>query len=87
MKIYCPKCNFEPTPDTVWTCRPGCGHAWNTFLTQGQCPNCFKWWKWTQCPECDGWSLHVDWYHDGLPAELVEEEEKVDLPSAGAAGG
>ncbi len=42
MQIYCPKCRFEPTPDVLWTCRPGCGHAWHTFLTQGQCPNCFK---------------------------------------------
>lgn len=82
MKIYCPKCGFEPTPDILWQCSPGCHHLWHTFDTRGQCPNCFKWWRDTQCPACALWSPHDDWYHDGPP---VEEEEAEDVQEYQAA--
>jgi len=79
MKIYCPKCGYEPTPDVLWLCQPGCGYAWHTFDTQGQCPNCFKWWKMTQCPECHVWSPHADWYHEAPPVELEQVEENAPV--------
>ncbi len=75
MKIYCPKCNFEPTPRHRWACRPGCGHIWNTFATQGICPKCKKMWRETNCPRCKMWSLHNDWYHDDTPEHEKEIEE------------
>ena len=81
MKIYCPKCSYEPTPDVLWTCRPGCDYAWHTFDTHGQCPNCFKWWKVTQCPECHVWSPHDEWYHDMPPVETEQAEEVVSIPA------
>jgi hypothetical protein len=74
MKIYCPKCAWEPPPSASWKCGPiGCGFVWNTFQTHGQCPSCFKQWRETQCLECRVWSPHEDWYHDELP---VEEERR-----------
>jgi hypothetical protein len=87
VKIYCPRCEFKPTSETLWTCSPGCGHRWHTFATQGQCPNCFKWWKWTQCPVCLAWSLHIEWYHDGLPEALMEEEQDLLLSEEPTEGG
>jgi hypothetical protein len=75
MKIYCPKCHFEPPPSMKWKCEESCGHVWNTFSTHGVCPKCKKMWLETQCPACKLWSLHDDWYHDGLnvPEKTVEE--------------
>ena len=74
MKIACPKCSWEPTAASRWTCR--CGHSWNTFDTGGRCPTCNKTWKKTQCLACAGWSLHVDWYHDLPPVDgLLQTDE------------
>src|SRR5512134_3492359 len=75
MKIYCPRCGFEPARDVLWACFPGCHHHWHTFDTRGQCPNCFKWWRVTQCPACQVWSNHDDWYHDTPPVEEAAEHQ------------
>lgn len=60
LKIACPKCSWEPDGASHWAC--SCGHIWDTFETQGVCPSCNKQWKHTQCPTCEGWSVHDDWY-------------------------
>lgn len=73
MKIYCPKCEWEPHKYSKWYCSK-CGHTWNTFDTQGVCPSCKYVWKDTQCLTCNQWSKHHDWYHD-LPAIDLELEE------------
>ncbi|GAB4404346.1 MAG: hypothetical protein OHK0053_29830 [Microscillaceae bacterium] len=73
MKIYCPKCEWEPRPDDLWWCSK-CSHEWHTFDTQGQCPNCKFIWKDTQCLSCHQWSRHHDWYHDLPPVEELLEE-------------
>jgi predicted amidophosphoribosyltransferase len=39
-----------------------CGHVWNTFDTHGVCPGCGHAWTATQCPHCQQWSRHDDWY-------------------------
>ncbi len=69
MKIYCPKCRWEPTPEARWLCT--CGHAWNTFETLGRCSRCGKVWRRTECMACHEWSLHHDWYHDLPPVEAL----------------
>ncbi|NIR49146.1 hypothetical protein GWO43_11840 [candidate division KSB1 bacterium] len=77
MKIYCPKCKWEPSPDDRWLCGVAdCAHVWNTFETMGRCPNCGKIWQDTQCLRCHRWSKHMDWYHFDPPTdeELAEEE-------------
>jgi hypothetical protein len=61
MKIYCPKCSYEPKTDDRWICK--CQFIWNTFDTAAKCPSCGYQWLETQCPGCSQWSLHVDWYH------------------------
>jgi hypothetical protein len=74
-KIRCPKCEWEPSADDVWACT--CYTVWNTFDTYGQCPNCKKVWKETQCQSCSRWSPHPDWYADlsDVVIGLVEEQE------------
>jgi hypothetical protein len=70
MKIYCPKCRWEPAPADMWVCSPGCNHVWNTFETGGRCPGCSKVWRDTECLACQRISKHHDWYHDLPPVEL-----------------
>ena len=74
MRIACPKCDWEPHAAARWTCV--CGHDWHTFETGGECPNCGKRWRDTQCLACARWSKHHDWYR-GLPAvdALLAEAE------------
>jgi len=83
MDIYCPKCTWEPPASARWLC--SCGHKWNTFDTQGQCPECGKVWRKTQCLECQKWSPHHEWYHDLPPVDLEEiTEESTIEEGAGA---
>jgi hypothetical protein len=83
MDIYCPKCTWEPPASARWLC--SCGHTWNTFDTQGQCPECGKVWRKTQCLECQKWSPHHEWYHDLPPIDLEEiTEESTIEEGAGA---
>ena len=77
MKIYCPKCHWEPPAKARWSCT--CGHAWNTFDTQGRCPGCGKVWRQTQCLACHEWSPHFDWYHDLPPVDALLEPQKESL--------
>ncbi len=76
-KIRCPKCEWEPDGGAHWICN--CGHVWNTFATQGQCPRCGKVHKHTCCPKCHKWSPHADWYVDLLGISL-EIEEMLEEP-------
>ncbi|MBC8111190.1 MAG: hypothetical protein H7Y04_09050 [Verrucomicrobia bacterium] len=79
-EIECPKCKWKPDGGAYWQCR--CGTSWNTFDTQGICPNCKKRWKDTQCPGpgfpggCGAWSPHVDWYKVSLNIDELFIEEK-----------
>jgi hypothetical protein len=61
IKIYCPKCSYEPKTTDKWVCHCGC--IWNTFDTAAKCPACDFQWLSTQCPGCSEWSKHSDWYH------------------------
>ena len=81
MDIYCPKCEWEPPPSARWRCT--CGHVWNTFDTQGQCPSCDKVWTETQCLACKKWSPHHDWYHDLPPVDMEEILETEAAPMEG----
>jgi hypothetical protein len=76
MKIYCPKCRYEPSAQDRWEC--SCGHTWNTFDTLGQCPECGEIWLDTQCPACGQWSKHCQWYHYQPP--LPEKSLKKRKP-------
>ena len=82
MKIYCPKCQWEPPPEARWWCT--CGHGWNTFDTQGRCPGCGKVWRETQCLACHAWSPHHAWYHDLPPVDALLEPETETLENESA---
>lgn len=60
--VRCPFCGWRPSRRDMWACNPGCGTAWNTFDTRGECPDCGKRWSQTQCVKCGTWSPHDDWY-------------------------
>lgn len=77
MKIFCPGCEWEPKPSSLWMCEPRCGHHWNTFDTAGVCPACSKIWKLTQCLSCHRRYPHPDWYHEDVDADLETELETV----------
>jgi len=79
MEIYCPKCEWEPPAGAEWTCE--CGHSWHTFDTHGQCPECGKVWRETQCHQCHEWSPHHDWYHDLPPVDVGAITEEQDAPA------
>jgi hypothetical protein len=80
MRIYCPKCEYEPDASDVWMCNPeGCGTLWNTFDTGGRCPGCSTYWRKTCCPACARWSPHEDWYHDDPDDPQVEELSEEEL--------
>lgn len=74
-RIRCPVCKWQPKPAHRWFCAScsypeyfdaGCGTCWNTFITRGRCPGCHHQWRWTACLNCAGWSLHADWYKQGV---------------------
>ncbi len=59
-EIKCPQCHWQPDGKGHWSC--SCDHVWNTFETAGECPSCDLQWEDTQCPKCNSWSKHEDWY-------------------------
>ena len=65
--IRCPSCTWRPTRDDMWSCSPGCGETWNTFITHGECPGCQRRWPSTQCTRCGVWSDHDLWYEERKP--------------------
>ena len=79
MRISCPRCGYVPRPSDLWRCRPGCGHMWHTFATQGVCPGCGKMWHDTMCPACKLWSPHDEWYHDEVPV-FEREASEIEQP-------
>lgn len=86
VRIACPKCDWEPLPDDVWSC--GCGHQWHTFDTHGRCPACGKQWRDTQCftptdGGCSRWSPHIDWYRgldEWVRREIEEALKLAEVP-------
>ena len=47
----CPSCRTAPPLGELWRCGK-CGHAFDTFLTQGVCPHCGTQFNATQCLDC-----------------------------------
>jgi len=75
IKIYCPKCSYEPKQSDLWICK--CHHLWNTFDTAAKCPACGYQWEDTACPACHKWSPHKDWYHiEGLDKVFKSEQHE-----------
>jgi Zn-dependent protease len=47
----CPSCKTAPPLGELWRCGK-CGKAFDTFLTQGNCPHCGTQFNVTQCLDC-----------------------------------
>lgn len=79
-EVKCPKCEWKPDGGAYWQCS-SCHHIWNTFATYGQCPQCKKVYKDTQCIACSQWSPHADWYNDLENIKLdIKEKEAEETP-------
>ncbi|HEX7731223.1 MAG TPA: hypothetical protein VF415_01150 [Rhodanobacter sp.] len=86
--IHCPRCAWEPRPDSRWRCAAGepgsgCGTVWNTFWTAGCCPGCGHYWAMTQCLSCRQASPHEAWYHFPPPEGGEAQETKEALETTG----
>ena len=82
IKIYCPKCRWEPEPSSRWQCVCPC--IWNTFDTGGVCPDCGKAWEETCCLACHRFSPPRNWYHEFVTdTTAVERASDVPLPASG----
>jgi hypothetical protein len=79
-RIFCPKCQWRPKPESRWQCVPECGTVWNTFWTGAVCPGCAHRWHVTQCLLCEGVSPHGDWYHYPEDPEADHECEQLEKP-------
>ena len=77
-EIYCPKCGYRPGLADRWSCKPGCGTAWNTFWTRALCPGCAKQWQYTWCPSCGKPSPHRRWYHLPGGRKLREVKKAIE---------
>lgn len=69
--IQCSNCEWNPDGEELWKC--SCGHNWNTFETEGKCPNCKKQWENTVCPCCNQLTPHKDWYKTKKEIEEIEK--------------
>jgi hypothetical protein len=74
----CPSCRTAPMLGEKWKCDL-CGQAFDTFETQGVCPNCAKQFPMTMCGDCGEWHQMSEWVvntvagigvtNGGLPAK------------------
>lgn len=56
----CPACRTSPPIGAFWKCA-NCGQAFDTFQTQGVCPNCATRYLVTTCLDCDAASSIGEW--------------------------
>jgi len=62
----CPACKAGPPLGNLWRCGQ-CGQAFDTFLTQGVCPQCGTQFNTTQCLDCGIARPIVEWRTDQTP--------------------
>ena len=56
----CPVCQTAPPQGALWRCGK-CRNAFNTFVTQGVCPNCGTQFASISCPECGNQRPMSEW--------------------------
>ncbi len=66
-RIRCPRCEWQPSKNSRWSCVKECDCSWNTFDTHGKCPRCRRQWRVTACLKCSRYSPHEDWYEKEEP--------------------
>jgi hypothetical protein len=80
MHVYCPLCEYAPTPEDLWEC--DCGHVWDTFTTKAACAACHKQHIVTRCPSCEETPRHDAWYHPEAPTPFLHCCENCVKPVA-----
>ncbi len=66
----CPNCKTPPPQGTFWVCGK-CRKPFDTFQTQGVCPNCGVQYSATSCPECGSLQPISEWISStAIPPKL-----------------
>ncbi len=66
----CPNCKAVPPQGALWVCGK-CRKPFDTFATQGLCPNCNTQYTATSCPECGTMRPFNEWMTStGVPPNL-----------------
>jgi len=66
----CPVCKAAPPRGALWVCGK-CRKAFDTFETQGVCPNCGTQFAATSCPECGNQRPMSEWaFSSNAPTKL-----------------
>ncbi len=73
--LECPVCKNPPPLGNLWLCS-NCRTGFDTFATQGVCPNCKSQFAVTRCLDCGRMSPLNQWY---APAPDVIRAEKVNV--------
>jgi RNA polymerase subunit RPABC4/transcription elongation factor Spt4 len=58
--VACPACKSAPPKGAFWACGK-CRKPFDTFETQGVCPNCGVQYSTTSCPECGSLQPISEW--------------------------
>ena len=71
----CPACKSAPPKGALWVCGK-CRKPFDTFETQGVCPNCGVQYSTTSCPECGSLQPISEWISSASSsAEIVKTWE------------
>ena len=66
----CPVCKIPPPVGTIWRCGK-CGSPFDTFATQGTCPNCGTQFNATQCLDCGSLRPISEWTTSPPPPPTI----------------
>jgi Zn-dependent protease len=66
----CPVCRIAPPIGTIWRCGK-CGSPFDTFVTQGTCPNCVTQFNATQCLDCGSLRPFSEWVVSPPPPPIT----------------
>ncbi|MGA2801434.1 MAG: site-2 protease family protein [Verrucomicrobiota bacterium] len=67
----CPNCKTPPPQGAFWVCGK-CRKPFDTFQTQGVCPNCGVRYSATSCPECGSLRPFNEWIASGNVPPLMQ---------------
>jgi len=74
--LECPVCKAPPPLGDFWRCS-SCGTPFDTFATQGVCPNCASHFAATRCLDCGRMSPLGNWY--APPPQIIQVGNEVNI--------
>jgi Zn-dependent protease len=63
--VRCPACGLAPAVGVFWKCT--CGQGFDTFASEGVCPQCAKRYEVTTCADCRVTAPRGEWYPSPTP--------------------